>query len=102
MPSKSSPIFLDGAISVRQLNVAMRLGKLGEQVVLKSMRAFDRLRFVGSEVVSCSEWYPRKELRDRLARREYLQGERYARRRGDLYVTNLMDEGVGADDPRLR
>lgn len=37
--------FINGAISYRQLCNAMRLGKLGQQVVLKSRTAFDRLVF---------------------------------------------------------
>ena len=36
--------FLNGAISYRQLTNAMRLGKLGEQIVVKSPRAFEQLR----------------------------------------------------------
>ena len=35
--------FINGAISYRQLSNAMRLGKLGQQFVLKSRRAFERL-----------------------------------------------------------
>ena len=36
--------FLNNGISVEQLARAMRLGKLGEQIVLKSKFAFDRIR----------------------------------------------------------
>ncbi len=37
-----SEIFVNNAISVEQLSNAMRLGKLGEQVVLKSEKAFKK------------------------------------------------------------
>ena len=37
--------FLNNSISVEQLAVALRLGKLGEQVVIKSQEAFGRIRF---------------------------------------------------------
>ena len=47
--------FLNGAISYRQLNNAMHLGKLGRQIVLKSEKAFDRVRFVGFDIASSDE-----------------------------------------------
>ncbi len=94
--------FINGAISYRQLNNAMYLGKLGQQIVLKSNRAFERLHFVGHEVAKAEEWYERKTLRDRTARREYLDVERNKRERGDIYIQQIIDEGMVANDPRLR
>ena len=41
--------FINGTISYRQLNNAMHLGKLGQQFVLKSKQAFDRIQFLGYE-----------------------------------------------------
>ena len=94
--------FINGTISYRQLNNAMHLGKLGQQFVLKSRTAFDRIRFVGSEVAESEEWYAKKMLRDRTARREYFSVEHSKRQRGDLYITQIMDEEMMPDDPRLR
>lgn len=94
--------FINGTISYRQLNNAMHLGKLGQQFVLKSQNAFDRIQFIGYEVAECHEWYARKILRDKSARREYFSVERNKRQRGDLYITKIMDEEMSADDPRLR
>ena len=68
--------FINGTISYRQLNNAMHLGKLGQQFVLKSGRAFERLAFEGYETASHREWYNRKMDRDRDARREYFDVER--------------------------
>lgn len=51
--------FLDNRISVELLSEAMRLGKLGKQVVLKSKKAFDRVRFVCCERVDPSPDYAR-------------------------------------------
>lgn len=42
--------FLNNAISVEQLSQAMRLGRLGEQVVLKSQFAFSNLKFEGFSI----------------------------------------------------
>ncbi len=94
--------FINGTISYRQLNNAMHLGKLGKQFVLKSKLAFDRIRFIGSEAVDSNTWYTKKMLRDKTARREYFNVERSKRQRGDLYITQIMDEEMKADDLRLR
>ena len=94
--------FINGTISYRQLNNAMHLGKLGQQFVLKSKQAFDRMQFLGYEVADHDEWYAKKMLRDRSARREYLSVERNKRQRGDLYITQILDEEMKPDDERLR
>lgn len=94
--------FLNGTISYRQLNTAMHLGKLGQQFVLKSARSFGRLRFLDSIAVASEEWYPKKMGRDQQARDDYLNGERFRRKRGDLYITQILDEEMTSDDPRLQ
>lgn len=88
-------------ISYRQLSNAMHLGKLGQQFVLKSKTAFEHIRFIGSEIAESSEWYAKKMLRDRTARREYFSVERNRRQREDLYITQIMDEEMMPNDPRL-
>ncbi len=94
--------FINGTISYRQLNNAMHLGKLGQQFVLKSKTAFERIRFVGYEVAGSSEWYAKKMLRDKTARREYFSVERNTRQRGDLYIMQIIDEEMKPGDARLR
>ena len=94
--------FINGAISYRQLSNAMRLGKLGQQFVLKSRRAFKKLEFQGYEIADSREWYKKKSFRDKSARRQYFDIERNHRQRGDLYITTILDEEMRADDPRLR
>lgn len=93
--------FINGTISYRQLSNAMHLGKLGQQFVLKSKTAFERIEFVGSEIVKSDEWYAKKVQRDKSARSEYFNVERNRRQRGDLYITQIMDEEMKPDDPRL-
>ena len=44
----------------------------------------------------------KKMFRDQTARREYFSVERNKRQRGDLYITQIMDEEMTADDLRLR
>ncbi len=94
--------FLNGTISYRQLSNAMRLGKLGQQVVLKSKKAFEQLHFVGYEIAESKEWYDRKMRRDSAARREYFDLERNKRRKDDIYIMQLLDEEMRHDDMRLR
>lgn len=94
--------FLNGTISYRQLNNAMHLGNLGQQFVLKSKKAFDLISFIGYENASFNEWYSRKENRDKAARRDYFDTEKNKRLRGDIYITQIIDEEMTADDSRLR
>ena len=94
--------FLSGAISYRQLSEAMHLGKLGNQFVLKSPLSFDRLRFVGAEEALRELWFPLREKRDSTARSDYFASRRQRRRQGDIYIIQILDEEMTANDPRLR
>jgi hypothetical protein len=94
--------FINGTISYRQLDNAMHLGKLSQQFVLKSQEAFDRIVFEGYEIADSKEWYLKKMQRDKAARREYFSAERNKRQRGDIYIPQILDEEMKADDQRLR
>ena len=94
--------FINGTISYRQLGNAMRLGELGRQVVVKSERAFSRLQFLDAQEAPRSIWLPRRERRDREAREQYFDHERNARKKGDLFITQIIDEEMGPHDDRLR
>lgn len=94
--------FLNGTISYRQLSAAMRLGKLGQQIVLKSEKAFTQLTFVDAEIAKADEWFTKKQFRDKSARNEYFNTRTNKRQRGDLYITQILDEEMKADDERLR
>lgn len=94
--------FINGTISYRQLCNAMKLGRMGQQIVLKSPRAFERLYFTGYELAKSREWYAKKIQRDKKARREYFDVEKNRRQKGDIYITQIMDEEMRADDLCLR
>jgi len=64
--------FLNNSISVKQLAYAMRLGKLGEQIVLKSKYAFSNLKFEGFDVAEREEYYVLRKARDDEANQLYL------------------------------
>lgn len=94
--------FLNGTISYRQLSAAMCLGKLGRQIVLKSEKAFSQLTFVDAEIAKADEWFAKKQLRDKTARNDYFSSRMNRREPGDLYITQILDEEMKADDERLR
>ena len=94
--------FISGAISYSQLAKAMRLGRLGNQYVLKSRRAFERLEYRGSRPATRADWLAKKEGRDSAARREYLESLRFGRVPGDLRIDRIIDERIMPGDDRLR
>ena len=94
--------FVAGAISLKKLSEAMRLGKLGEQIVLKSEKAFEHIRFVGAEPADAETYYEKKALRDREARRAYRSTRQVSNALNELYMIDIMREGIENGDPRLR
>lgn len=94
--------FLNGTISLSQLNRAMYLGKLGEQIVLKSKKSYEQIRFIGYDPVDSRIWYTRKTDRDRRARQSYFDRDREGWQKGELYMPMILDEEVGPDDPRIQ
>ena len=62
---------MDNRISLRQLEEALRFGKLGRQVALKSPKAFEAVSFIESFPVDGSIWYSRRALRDKKVRADY-------------------------------
>ena len=94
--------FLQGTISYRQLAIALKLGNLGEQVVLKSEKAFNSIRFIDSEKAFSCEWYPKKIKRETDAKNEYFNSKRMERKKGDLYINQIIDEEMEANDERLQ
>jgi len=94
--------FLTGAISYRQLQNAMQLGKLGLQFVLKSPLAFERLQYIGYEPATKAEWLSRKMRRDTTARNEYKCLPKNQWQKGDIYITKILEEEMKANDSRLQ
>lgn len=91
--------FLNNGISVEQLARAMRLGKLGEQIVIKSQFAFSRLKFEGFDVAEKEEFYVRRKSRDDEANRLYF--EMLEEESDGLYIQDIIRGGIKNDDPRI-
>ncbi len=94
--------FVSGTISLGKLSEAMRLGRLGEQIVLKSKRAFERIKYIGNELALAEEYSIKKANRDALARRAYRQTKAASADINDIYILDIMREGIKNGDPRLR
>ena len=94
--------FVSGAISLRKLSEAMRLGKLGEQVVLKSEKSFSQIRFIDAEAAAAEIYFEKKSIRDRDARRAYRLSRKEAENINELYMLDIMREEIRNGDPRLR
>ncbi len=90
--------FLNNAISIRTLERALKLGGLGEQTVLISKRAFDRIVFTGYQRVASAKYYPSKEMRDTKARDEYRNLRREPWKKGEIYMMQIIDREMKRDD----
>lgn len=95
--------FVNNAISVRDLNEAMQLGKLGEQIVLLTPKAFEQIEFMEYEIADYREYYYKRAQRDEQARTDYQQRKKnLAMLREDLFVLDIIREDMKNDDSRLQ
>ena len=93
--------FVSNEISLHQLSYAMKLGELGEQFVLKSQKAFDRISFVSGVEVPNEVYLPLRKQRDDNARAAY-RTELEAEDLAGLFIRDIIKEGILPDDPRLQ
>lgn len=94
--------FLNNTISLSQLERAMVLGKLGEQVVLLSEKAFDSLLFVDSSPAPKEIYLPKKLARDTTAREEFKKEKTRGSVLTEKYILDIIREGWKNDDDRLQ
>ena len=94
--------FLNNTISVAQLERAMVLGKLGEQVVLMSEKAFDSIEFTGSIAAPKEIYLPKKLARDTAARGDFQKEKGRGSLLTEKYVLDIIREGWKNNDPRLQ
>lgn len=96
-----SRAFLANGITLDQLKRAMALGKLGEQIVVRSRSAFERLTFVDAIPADAFVFRPKRVQRDRGARLSYQQILREDPGENGVYISTIINEKWTADDPRL-
>ena len=93
--------FVSGVISLQKLAQAMRLGKLGEQIVLKSPKAFAQIQFAGYENADAEEYYIKKNEREREARRQYRRNKKEEADVNELFILDIMREEIKNGEARL-
>ncbi len=96
--------FLNNTISVGQLSQAMKLGELGEQIVLMSEKAFGQISYIEHEIADGSIYNPRRMEREERAKSAYLSnhGQDFDLSSDDLFVLDIIREKVKNNDPRLQ
>ncbi|MBO4507868.1 MAG: DUF3990 domain-containing protein [Spirochaetaceae bacterium] len=95
--------FINNTISLQKLNKAMYLGKLGEQIVLKSEKAFSQLKYISSVPVEQNIYFPKKRNRDFSARKAFLEmrSETDIKSSEALFVMDIIRGGMQNGDPRI-
>lgn len=93
--------FIMGVISLRKLGIAMHLGKLGEQIVLKSDKAFERISYVSIDPTDVEKYYPRKVARDLAARQAYADTRTSTDDIDDIFILDILRGRVKEDDLRI-
>ena len=82
--------FLENVIPVQSLASSMKLGSLGIQVVLKSQRAFSKIKFIESEKSEASVYFSKYKERDTKARADYLKHLRNQNVRDGIYLIDIV------------
>lgn len=94
--------FLNNTLSLTQLEQAMYLGKLGEQIVLRSQKAFRRISFQEAIAAEKEIYFPKKSARDTEARDTYRRERKNKPASSDIYLIDILREEWTENDPRLR
>lgn len=93
--------FINNEISLNQLNYAMRLGKLGEQYVLKSEKALNQIEFISAEPADNIIYYARRKIRDDEARNAFLR-ELEKEDLDGIYMRDIIREEMTGNDVCLQ
>lgn len=94
--------FVSNGISLEQLSKAMYLGALGEQIVLKSQTAFEKIAYVGNLLAQADRYTKQAQERDIKARRMFRKISGETAYSEGIYMIDIIREGMAADDPRLQ
>lgn len=91
--------FLNNSITVEQLAKAMKLGKLGEQIVIKSQYAFSCLTYDGFEIANKEEFYEYRKVRNDNANKMYL--DILEDESDGLYIRDIIRLEIKNNDTRI-
>ena len=91
--------FVNNALSLRRLDEALRLGRLGLQTALVSERAFNNISFLGAEEVAWREYHQRHSDRDAEARAQWRNAIKPAAGAADdIYAMDIIRKGLKSAD----
>ena len=91
--------FINNGISVGQLASAMRLGKLGEQIVIKSKFAFSNLKYNGFAIAEKDKYYSLRKLRNDEANQMYF--DMLEEESDTLYMLDIIRGGIKNDNLQI-
>lgn len=92
--------FINNEISIGQLSRAMKLGKLGKQIVLKSKKAFESVNFASYELADNAVYYVKRKARDDKARGDYFKVLEEEDIDG-IYMRDIIRKEVTLNDLRI-
>ena len=92
--------FLNNGININELAVALKLGKLGEQIVIKSEYAFSKLKFLGYELASNEKYYVKRKARNEEAIKNYYK--LLQQNSKGLYINDIIEGNVKNSDSRIQ
>ena len=84
---------------MEQLTQAMKLGKLGEQIVIKSKFTFSKIMYEGFERADKDEYYILLKTRNEEANQYYIN--LLEKENDGLYIQDIMRGGIKNDDSRI-
>ena len=87
---------------MQKLAKAMKLGKLGIQIVLTSNKAFSQLHFIESQNIDNLKYFSAYDKRDKKARAKYVEERAHLQTHdGELYMIDILRGGIKNGDPRI-
>lgn len=94
--------FVNNMISLHDLETAMKLGTLGEQVVLISEKAFSKIKFLDYEIADYKEYYYKRHKRDAEAREAYQNQKKDLKLlEDDVFLLDIIRKEMTDYDIRL-
>ena len=78
--------FLNNTISISRLEEALKLGNIGEQIVLKSEKAFNQLKYIDSIMADNKIYFQKREKRNEDARNDFLLSRRKKLSINDIFL----------------
>ena len=82
-----------------QLKYAMNLGKLGEQIVIKSEFAFSKLKFDGFDIANKDKYYSLRLSRNDEANKTYF--DILNETSDGIFIQDIIRGNIQNDDPRI-